>query len=437
MYLLGLAFKNIIHRRMPSVLMVVLITLGVSIIYVIHDAERQSQSYFTRQIDGVDLVVGAKGSPLQILLSAVYQIDAPTGNIDLSEAYPLSKNKMVDKAIPLAYGDSYRQFRVVGTDLQYADVFHLKINRGRWYHHPLEVVLGHEVATQTGLRIGDTFEGNHGIGEATTEHAHSSLYRVVGILSPNTVAAHRLILTSVHSVWDVHSEVGEESHNEEEHDAHDHHSHEEHHDDHHDHDHDHHPILTPNLWNDLTAQEIDEHQLTAVLITFKNRWATLHLPRHIQTETKMMAVLPAVEINKMFEFLGQGLQLFGAISWIIIGLAGLVLFVFFYTMSHERQPEMTLLRLLGMKRYSLSLLISVEAILITTIGYICGYLLGKVGWIVISKWIMGEGFSNLHQVFVLNQYDLRIFLLVIVMGLIGATLPSISVYKASGTPRMD
>src|SRR6185503_21334952 len=95
---------------------------------------------------GIDLVVGAKGSPLQLVLCSVFHIDFPTGNIKQRDAEKLSKNRMVKKAIPMALGDSYQNFRIVGTDTSYTALFGARIKEGKWWAEDLEVVAGSSAA---------------------------------------------------------------------------------------------------------------------------------------------------------------------------------------------------------------------------------------------------------------------------------------------------
>ena len=98
--LFKMAWKNIIHKPLNSVLCVCLLLFGVSIISVLILIQHQLEQKFDRDLENIDLVVGAKGSPLQLVLSAVYHIDAPTGNINFAEAKTIMNNPMVEEAIP-------------------------------------------------------------------------------------------------------------------------------------------------------------------------------------------------------------------------------------------------------------------------------------------------------------------------------------------------
>src|SRR5690606_5884669 len=122
------------------------------------------------------------------------QIDAPTGNISLEEFNKLAKNPMVENAIPLAYGDNYEGYRIVGTSLDYPNHYEAKLAEGNWWKKSAEVVIGSRVAELTGLSIGDEFSGSHGLSNSIDEHDHFA-YTVVGILAPSGTVVDKLLLT--------------------------------------------------------------------------------------------------------------------------------------------------------------------------------------------------------------------------------------------------
>ena len=148
-------------------------------------------------------MVGAKGSPLQLILSSVYQADFPTGNIPLAEAERWRRHPLVESAIPLALGDNLAGFRIVGTEHAYAEHYGASLAAGRLWQAPFEATIGARVAADTGLAAGDRFVGSHGLAGGGAEHgAHA--YTVVGVLAPSASVLDRLVLTPIESVWEVH-----------------------------------------------------------------------------------------------------------------------------------------------------------------------------------------------------------------------------------------
>ena len=160
-----LSYRNMVDRPLSTLLSLLLLSLGVGIIGLLIQLDRHIEQQMQSNIRDIDMVVGAKGSPLQLILSAVYHIDAPTGNIDLHEAEQLVKNPLVDFGIPLSFGDSYRGYRIVGTDDSYPKLYGAEIDEGKLWSATLEVTIGTSVAQNLNLNVGDTFVGAHGLVE--------------------------------------------------------------------------------------------------------------------------------------------------------------------------------------------------------------------------------------------------------------------------------
>ncbi|MFN7015461.1 MAG: permease, partial [Bacteroidia bacterium] len=183
--ILKTAIRNIWFKPLNALLSIILLTAGIGIISLLILFQEQFEKKFSRNLVGIDLVLGAKGSPLQIILSAVYQIDAPTGNIKYQEAKKWMKHPFVKTAIPLAYGDSYMGFNIVGTEHIYIEKQKAQLKEGKLFENNLEVVLGADIAEKSKLKIGDTFYGMHGMIKNNEGHQHEEhAYMVVGILKP-------------------------------------------------------------------------------------------------------------------------------------------------------------------------------------------------------------------------------------------------------------
>lgn len=207
MNLLRLSWKNLTHQPWSTGLSLVLAALGAGLISLLLQLNHQLDQQFQRNLAGIDLVVGAKGSPLQLILSGMYHIDAPTGNIPIAEskAFLNPRHPLIKKAVPLSLGDSHRGHRIVGTTYDFLDLYQAEIAEGKRWEAPLEVVAGASVAQKLGLRIGDTFKSSHGlIEDEDLIHADADAFRVVGILKPTGSVADQLLLTSNESLWVVH-----------------------------------------------------------------------------------------------------------------------------------------------------------------------------------------------------------------------------------------
>ncbi|MFT4754748.1 MAG: putative ABC transport system permease protein [Salibacteraceae bacterium] len=363
-----IAWKNIIHKPLNTALCISLLTFGVGIISLLLLMEHQLEQKFSRDLKNIDLVIGAKGSPLQLVLSAIYHLDAPTGNISLAEARKIMDNPMVKEAIPLAYGDSYQGYRILGTTTNYVKKYDAQIKEGKLFSKKMEVTLGADVAQRTGLTVGTTFFGTH--GEAQGGHVHDNhAYTIVGILEKTNTVLDNLLLTNIESVWQVHTEHSEApssidtlhattldlNHN---HDGHDH-NHHDHHDE-----------------SVITADSMD---ITAILLKYKTKRSILTMPRLINEQTNMQAVLPALEINRLFYMIGVGVSTLKLIAGGIMFMAGFSVFFGLYSRLKERKYELALLRSVGYKRTHLFGLLISEGILLALIGYVLGWALSRLG----------------------------------------------------------
>ena len=233
MSLFRLSLANLAMSPLSTAVNILLLSLGTASIAILLIATYQLTNTLTRDSADIDLVVGAKGSPLQLVLAGVYHADVPPGNIPLEEAEPWINHSMVESATPLALGDSFRGFRIVGTNRDYIDIYQGELKDGRFWNQPLEIVVGATVSQETGMSIGNTLAGAHGLEDGG--HAHDDQkYTVVGVLKETGTVLDRLLVTSMESVWLVH-ETGGHDHD---HEGHDHDDHSDHrHEDHAEHEH--------------------------------------------------------------------------------------------------------------------------------------------------------------------------------------------------------
>ena len=158
-----LSWQNLMSNPLNTSLSLLLMTLGIGIISLILLLNNQIEQQLHNNLRGVDMVVGAKGSPLQLILSSIYHVDNPTGNIPYKEANAIADNRMVDFSIPLSYGDSYNGYRILGTTHQYLELYEANLDEGRFWNKSLEVVVGNTVAKVNQLKVGDAFYGTHGL----------------------------------------------------------------------------------------------------------------------------------------------------------------------------------------------------------------------------------------------------------------------------------
>ncbi len=375
MSLIQLAWKNLVNRPLAMVLSLILFALGTGLIALLLLMQKQLQENFENNLAGVDLVIGAKGSPLQLILSSMYHIDSPTGNISLKEARPFlnPKHPLIGTAVPLSLGDSYRGFRIVGTTEDFLKLYNTQIGEGRLWEANMEVTIGAMVAKQAELKVGDEFKSSHGFEDGIDAgHVDHLSFTVVGIFATQGTVVDQLILTTNQSFWLVHGEQ-EHDHSDDVEptdslatDAHTDH-------DHADHDHADHETSEGIPGNLL--DEPEDRDITALLLKFKARnYQALNMQRNINENTDMQAATPAIEINRLFSLMSTGERVLTILAWVITIVSGLSVFISLFSSLRDRKYELALMRVMGGGRSTLFLLIIFEGLLLAGIGCMIGIL---------------------------------------------------------------
>lgn len=431
-----IAWKNIWFKPLNTALSIILLTASVAIITLLILLQGQFEKKFNDNIDGVDMVLGAQGSPLQLILSSVYQVDAPTGNIDYTEAKKWMYHPFVKKAIPLAFGDNYRGFRIVGTTPDYLSKYNAEVKIGKVFEKNFEVVIGSAIADKMGLKVGDKFFGSHGDAAEGELHDHQA-YTVTGIASKTGRVVDNLILSNVQSVWAMHDHEhveGEEHDHDHDHDHHaasDAHHHEEGHDHDHDHDHEGHVHEEGETHSHEAVAPISEEgkEITAVLLQFKNKNAIFMWPRIIAQNTKMQAALPGIEINRLFSLFGIGLQALQYLAYGIMLISGISIFIALFNTLKERKYEFALLRVNGASRLQLLSLVLIESLLLCVTGFVFGTIVGRIALGFISGSSEDEFKMSFDPFEFVWEKEGYLFLLTIFVGILAAVIPAVKAYS--------
>ena len=407
-----------VNKPLSTLLSLLLLMLSVGMISFLLEVNRNVNEQMNHNLKGIDMVVGAKGSPLQLVLSAVYHIDAPTGNIPLNEALKLKKNRFIASATPLSYGDSYKGYRIVGTDSTYPELFSATIQKGRLWTKSMEVTIGSNLAKKLNLKLGDTFAGGHGLIEGGETHEEHQ-YTVVGIFNATNSILDQLILTSSESVWDIHDH--EEAN-------HDHHHKEMHQHEEHDHKHSDEEEHTHHEHHDENHEEEEGKQITALLVKFRNPMGYMQVPRMINEKTNMQAAIPSFEVSRLSNLLGFGIDTLSSIALILMLVSGFSIFISLFNALKNRKHEMALLRTYGASRFQLVWLIMQEAVLLTFIGFVLGIVSSKIGLVFFSS-LVDTDFHYSFSSMTIQLVDVWLLLFTLLVGVLASLLPSIQAYR--------
>ncbi len=311
--------KNLRYRWLTVLLNGGLVAVCCGTVLVVLLLRREIETQTTRAAGQVHLVVAAKGSPLQIVLSSVFFLDDPTGNLALDTLKTLLRNPLVDQAVPISMGDRYGSYRIVGTSHSFVEWLGGRLAEGRIWHSEMEAVAGANVP----LGVGDVFSGSHG-----QDSPHKESYRVCGKLAVSGTVLDNLILTDTSSYWHLH------------------HS--------------------------------DKKEVTAFWVRYKGSRAAMILPRLFGGLPSVMAASPIAELSKLVGAFAQVLALAYWLAAMLMAGAGLAIFVSMLNVLKYENSSYAALRLSGLSRGFVSGLVMCEASVTAALGFLAGAVVARV-----------------------------------------------------------
>ena len=364
---------------------ILLMILGVTIITLSVLVNQITKNTFTKNNPNLDVVVGAKGSPLQLVLSSIHHIDIPTGNISYKNAKKIMKHPAIKFGVPISLGDNFQNYRIVGTDKKFLKLYDAELEIGSMWEKPMQSVIGSNVANFTKLKIDKFFVGSHGLIDTGDIHSEQP-YKVVGILKKTGTILDNLIITSLDSVWNLHSNQ-----------------------------------------NDILKNS-DSLEVTALLLKYKNKTSVFSFPRLINKNTSMQAASPNLEISKLFKLTGEAHKIINYLSIIIVSLSFAGILFTLLNNINERKYDLAILRTLGFTRERIFSIILIEGMTISILGSFIGLILGGI----VYKCI--EFFSLLGRNIVTGQLNfiyeiLTIWFVILIISFLTCLIPGIKVYK--------
>jgi putative ABC transport system permease protein len=377
-----LALAYLAARPLATALHVLLLALGVATMVLLLLFTTQAEERFTRDAKPVDLVVGAKGSPLQLILSAVLHADVPTGNIPYDEARKIGAHPMVAQAIPVALGDSFRGYRIVGTEPAYLALYEARFASGQVFASEMQAVLGAEVARRTGLVVGSQLVGSHGLSASGSAHA-SHPFTVVGVLAPTGTVVDRLVLTPLESVWEMHG-------------GH--------------------------------AAAGAPHEITALLVRYRTPIAAATLPRQVNATTVMQAASPAFETARLMSLVGVGADALRIFAFVMMASAAASMLAALMAALHERRYDLALMRTLGASPSTLFALLACEGVTLVVGGVILGLALGHGAAEALGRWIARSNSWSITG-FAWVPQELWLAVAVLAAGAVTCLIPAIQAYR--------
>lgn len=403
MSLLAMAWRYLMFRRLVTFLTVACLSIGVALVCAVLALRHESENALSRDAGLYDLVAGGKGSPLQLVLSSVYHLDSPTGNIAFTEYERLRRDSRVLWAAPIGLGDNYAGYRIVGTEAQFFDLpdreggRFFQMARGNVFKDSFEVVLGSQVANATGLDIGDSFCGTHGLVEVPGGEVHQDFpYRVSGVLEPTGTAQDRAIFGTLKSVWEIHETEDR---------------------------------LHSAIQGSAVLSAREEPEATAILVRLKTPGLRLWMVDEIRNRSDGIAAIP---INEILRFqrgiIGPVERALLAIAAAVVIVSCLSALLTLHQAAERRRRDIAILRSLGASRGEVASLVFVEGVLLTCGGVALGLALGHCG-LALSVGPIRDATGLVLQPWRLPSTELLALGAIAACGAIASLFPAITCYR--------
>ena len=400
-----LAWKNISSRPLSTGLSIVLLSSSIMVIVLATLTINQMKLKFNDNANKIDLVIGAKGSRLQLILCNVFHIDYPTGNIFMEDVEFLTKHPFVKNAVPISLGDAYQQHRIIGTNKNFiSEIYKATLEKGELFNKSSEVVIGSNVAKK--LNLGNSFIGSHGVGESLHEHQDFK-YLVVGVLKPTGEIIDELIITPLESIWNVHHDEYKKGSFDlktaEEHDLH-------------------------QLEDEKAEHSIDKKEITALLVNYNSPRAKFSIPGIINKKNSLMSADPAIEIKQLIDLIQPAVNILYFLALFIFGLSFFSIIITLVNSMKDRKYEIVMMRVGGASMKIIFISVILEGFYIGFLGSIIGLVLGHSLMEIMASFINFK-YHYKFSGFVFDQFEIVLILITILIGMIAAIFPAIVAYK--------
>lgn len=408
--LIKLAIKSLLDRKGSVILSIVSMAISIFVLLGVEHIRHQTKQSFSNSVSGIDLIVGAKTSNLNLLLYSVFRIGSPTNNISWKSFEKIKSNKNVKWAIPLSLGDSHKGYRVLGTSSEYFKYFsynqqqYLTFSDGEPFEQVLEVVLGAEVARKLNYSLGDELVLAHGIAEKSFSIHDNHPFKVVGILEPTGTPVDQTLHVSLQAIEAIH--IGWEQ-----------------------------GIQLPTNKSNYSNKKLAKLQpksITAFMVGLKSKMSSFRVQRYINNykQEPLLAILPGVALSELWQMIGVLEKTLILISALLIIAVSLGISAMLLSSIRERSRELQLLRTIGASPGKIFLLIQLEALFITLSSIILGSAL-LIVIIGLSKSFLLSRFGLHITPEVFTQSSFYILGAILLVSFIAALIPSIYAFFKS------
>lgn len=425
-----LALRSVLNRRTTAILTALTVAISVTLFLGVEKVRHGARASFENTISGTDLIVGARSSPINLLLYSIFHIGDPTNAISWESYQAVASAPSVAWTVPISLGDSHRGYRVVGTDnrffehYQYANRRDLEFAHGRPLGELYTAVVGAEVARELDYDVGTELIVAHGGGEFSfIEHDYAP-FTIAGVLEPTGTPVDRSVFVSLQAIEAIHEAVPSEAGSADGEAAHDHGHGEEHREDEaRDH---------AEAGEAAPGDRFQPDQITAFLVGLEHPSAALRLQRQVNTypDEALQAIMPGVTLVQLWSVVGAAERTLAAIAAFVV-LAGLIsILTSILTSLNERRREMAILRALGARPHHIFALLVSEAALIALGGALIGTGL-TYGLLTVAAPMLEARYGILIGQMTPGLYDLAVIGAVTVAAAVLGAFPAWRAYRNS------
>ena len=409
-HLLFLAARSAWNRKLTLGLTTIAIALSVTLLLGVERLRTEAREGFNHSVNGTDLIIGARTSPVQLMLYAVFHMGEATNNIRWGAYQDVVANPLVAWSVPLSLGDSHHGFPVLGTTSAYFEHFHfgddqaLVFVKGKPFLDTFDAVLGSEVAARLNYRLGDHITLSHGTGTVgLPEHADKP-FVVIGILAPTGTPVDRTVHVPLEAITAIHLDwVGGA------------------------------PMPGFSIPQKFVHKfDLKPKEITAALVGLKSRAAVFRMQRMVDDfgEEPLLAVMPGVALEQLWQVLDVAEKSLLAVSAmvVVVGLSGLVAVIL--AGLNERRRELAILRAVGARAHEILLLLTLEGLFVTITGIVSGVVLMEMLALMLAPTIQATYGIAMQPSFITLE-ELKLLGIVLAVGLVASLAPGYRAYRLS------
>jgi putative ABC transport system permease protein len=410
MIILRLALQSLANRKLTALLTILSIAFSVALLLGVEKVRTGARQSFADTISGTDLIVGARGGGLNLLLYSVFHIGNATNNVTWKTYQDIASRPEIDWIVPISLGDSHRGFRVMGTVADYFKLYHYRHGRplefasGGPFSDLFDAVIGADVAAQLGYKTGDKIVVAHGLGSVSFVQHDDKPFRVAGVLAKTGTPVDRTVHVSLPAIEAIHVDWQSGAR-----------------------------IPGQSVSADEVRQmKLEPKAITAAFIGLKSKLAAFKLQRAINDypEEPLSAILPGVALQELWGLVGTAETALAAVSGMVVLTALLGMVTMILTTLNERRREMAILRSVGATPVTILSLLATEAGVLTFLGTALGTALLYVALALLQPYI--DRTYGLHiAIDPPTQDQLTILASIVIAGFAAGLLPALRAYRLS------